>query len=215
MSDPHFDLGIVFLHIVLRFQTQWSPLAHLDPWRLPELATKPAMKNLLLLIGLLVPISILHGQEPGSALCFGDQCPCGNDDPDAGCMNSTGKGALLGGSGTASISADDLVLVGSQLPFKSVCIVLVGDEVRNPALVQDGKLCVGGKIGRMQQHKNTGPDGTLAFNRISSRLLAQSRLHAPGDTFYFQLWYRDTPVAVCGSSHKANTSNSYAITWLP
>ena len=173
------------------------------------------MKNLLLLIGLLVPISILHGQEPGSALCFGDQCPCGNDDPDAGCMNSTGKGALLGGSGTASISADDLVLVGSQLPFKSVCIVLVGDEVRNPALVQDGKLCVGGKIGRMQQHKNTGPDGTLAFNRISSRLLAQSRLHAPGDTFYFQLWYRDTPVAVCGSSHKANTSNGYAITWLP
>ena len=38
----------------------------------------------------------------GIPFCFGVGCPCGNDDPNAGCANSTGSGALLEGSGSAS-----------------------------------------------------------------------------------------------------------------
>jgi len=53
---------------------------------------------------------------PGRRYCFGVQCPCGNDSPRAGCRNSTGSGAALGGWGSVGVAADDLVLTATSVP---------------------------------------------------------------------------------------------------
>lgn len=56
-------------------------------------------------------------QGVGTSFCFcSSGAPCGNTDPSAGCANSTGAGALLSGSGGASVSADDLELTVNGLP---------------------------------------------------------------------------------------------------
>ncbi|MCH2107450.1 MAG: DNRLRE domain-containing protein, partial [Planctomycetes bacterium] len=58
--------------------------------------------------------------QVGVPYCFGDgtstPCPCGNaGSAGHGCANSSGSGGILEGSGSASVSADDLVLEGAQL----------------------------------------------------------------------------------------------------
>lgn len=43
--------------------------------------------------------------------CFGEaNAPSGNEDPTAGCANNMGTGAVLIGTGSTSVSADDLEL---------------------------------------------------------------------------------------------------------
>ncbi|MCA9218822.1 MAG: hypothetical protein KDA71_00765, partial [Planctomycetales bacterium] len=60
------------------------------------------------------------GGVVGTAFCFGDGsgsfCPCGNNgNAGEGCANSTGVGAILFGTGSDSVSADDLVFNAQQL----------------------------------------------------------------------------------------------------
>ena len=78
------------------------------------------MKELVALACLLSPVVVVPGDEPGTPFCFGVGCPCGNDDPNAGCMNGTGQGALLTGSGSASISSDDLTFHGEVSGLQGV-----------------------------------------------------------------------------------------------
>ena len=64
---------------------------------------------------------------PGTPYCFSNSdCPCGNVDPNAGCANSTGAGAFLSSSGSASASADDLVLTVSNVPPNQFGILFMG-----------------------------------------------------------------------------------------
>src|SRR5258708_7692579 len=52
--------------------------------------------------------------------------PCGNDDPAAGCKNSTGNGGLLCAVGTTSVSTDDLELSATGLPPGSMGLFYMG-----------------------------------------------------------------------------------------
>jgi hypothetical protein len=60
------------------------------------------MKNITLVslaLGLLASAPAALADDPGSKFCFGVDCPCGNDDPTGGCVNSSGHGAQLDASG--------------------------------------------------------------------------------------------------------------------
>ena len=75
-------------------------------------------------------------KEPGSVYCFGDgggsSCPCGNFAAQgAGCLNSTGQGAILGASGTASVGAEDLVLQAAGLVPAQAGLYLQGSQIVN------------------------------------------------------------------------------------
>lgn len=174
---------------------------------------KPISLAILAVAATLTATSV-PAEEPGSQYCFGTGCPCGNDDPTGGCVNSTGQGALLTVGGSASVSADDAIFVGTRIPKHSVTLLLIGDTA-NDVPFKDGELCVGGKVERLDAHKNSGKDGRGRFDHVIQGFLDQNRVIEAGDTFYFQLWFRDAPAKNTPCGGKSNTSNGYMITFEP
>jgi hypothetical protein len=154
---------------------------------------------------------------PGSAYCYGNGCPCGNDDSGAGCANSTGFGGKVAGQGSASVSADDLEIYAYQIPpNKSGRFYMSQNTTHVP--LGDGFLCAGGggyPSLRFPFH-NAGPAGALALpqNPVSwcSQNFGPSGHISVGQTWHFQAWYRNAQ----GPCHQNfNTTNSYSVTFVP
>jgi hypothetical protein len=152
--------------------------------------------------------------ELGVVFCAGDgsgtACPCGNvGAPRHGCANSVGGGAFLDASGSASVAADDLVLVASGLPATTPALFYQGTQEVNGgagAVFGDGLRCVGGTIVRLGIRTASGGVAT-----IGPGLAAQGGWSA-GLSFDFQCWYRNVS-GPCGSGF--NLSNGRAITFAP
>ena len=157
---------------------------------------------------------------PPRYFCVADQgdCPCGNEGLLAGCENSTGLGARLDAVGETSVAADDLTLTATQLPPNTAVLFLMADALRR-APFMDGLLCIGGpqsKIFRIPPILNSGADGTAS---LSGGLVALSNTQLvpvaggiqPGDTWYFQTYFRD--MGSCGNG--ANTSNVVGVVFTP
>ncbi len=150
--------------------------------------------------------------------CF---CPtgaaCGNLDLDAGCNNSTGRGASFEWWGSPSIAAGDLHLVVRDLPPGSAAIVFLGDGTGSVFLT-DGRICVGaGSRGVFRTSPMAvGQDGTLVVatdlaGRTQSVLAGVGGL-SPGETWHYQAWYRDL-ASLCGSG--ANASSALSVVFAP
>jgi hypothetical protein len=150
---------------------------------------------------------------PIVAYCFGDgtgtACPCANTGgPGQGCANSTGNGSQLTWSGSASVSANDLVLHATNdvtgqfgLFFQGVGAVNSGLGV----LFGDGLRCANSTITRLQTINAPGGVGGSTSVSISA---AGNVL--PGQTRHYQFWYR-TPQGPCGTGF--NTSNGVRVSW--
>ena len=159
-----------------------------------------------------------------SSYCFGSTCPCANDSPAyGGCANSVlgnddePQGARIGACGTASVAADDLVLELTHLPPNKFGLFYMGGG-QTQAPFGDGLRCVDtGGIGifRYNPPQNSGAVGMLA---LGPGIVARSHSFAtgghidPGETWYFQGWYRD-PMGSCGAAF--NLSNGIAVTFEP
>jgi len=156
---------------------------------------------------------------PGTPYCFSNSdCPCGNVDPTAGCANSTGAGALLSSSGSASASADDLVLTVSNVPPNQFGILFMGgSQVVDRIPFGDGLLCVSSVPGVFCRFlvQNSGSSGVMTEGPgiVAFSQTLQPACHIdPGDTWYFQGWYRD-PQGPCGGLF--NLSNAVSVTFAP
>ena len=157
---------------------------------------------------------------PGAPYCYGDPgsgtpCPCSNDNdggvPGSGCANGAfTSGARLTGNGTASVSADTLVLTAvRQEPNNSGLFFQADNDLSPGNTWGDGLRCGGGNLIRLQVQFADG-DGTSSTDiGISSK----AGNVQPGDTKYYQCWYRNPLNSPCG--HQFNATNGYAITWLP
>ena len=146
--------------------------------------------------------------------------PCGNDYPTAipsGCANSTGLKAFLGPNGSSSVAADDLELVAVQMPAGQPAMLFMGGgSIRVP--FGDGVRCVSnGGVGLFRFAPQTidasgmlihGP-GLAAHTQASFPPAGQIQ---PGDTWNFQLWYRD-PTGPCGTGF--NMTNGLGFTFAP
>ena len=161
--------------------------------------------------------SVLAGivTGPGEAYCFGPaaSCPCGNDGGScAGCGNTTGSGAILTGTGTPSVVADDLILTATPVPTGEWGVVFMAPN-RIALPFGDGRLCAGGGIARfaLQNSGATGEyvlgPGIVAYARAN---LPASRHIDPGETWNFQAWFRD-PSGPCSTGY--NTSNGFSVTF--
>ena len=115
-----------------------------------------------------------------------------------GLPNSTGPGARLVAMGSGALSDNTLSLRGVGLPAESAALFMFS---RSPGLVlqpggSQGQLCLSGALGRFLGTGEVGPataDGLAALqvDLTDLPLGGGGGLLVPGDTLYFQVWYRD------------------------
>ncbi len=168
-------------------------------------------------------IAALAQTDPGVGYCFGDvgsgtPCPCGNDNdgsvPGAGCGNGQyASGALLTGTGVASLSNDTLVLIGQYTENNQSGLYFQANNDLSPGnLWGDGLQCAGGGLKRLGVRFSdaSGYSDTSAW---ATPISVKAGNILAGDTKHYQLWYRNPFMSPCGNQF--NASNGYAITWAP
>ncbi|MBK7874937.1 MAG: hypothetical protein IPJ77_04170 [Planctomycetes bacterium] len=150
-----------------------------------------------------------------ATFCRGDgsggACPCGNNGiANHGCANSVwGDGGLLTATGTASVSADTVVLNSSFLSGAS-CVFFLGDAQAGPVVVDDGLGCVSGSIVRL----GTKPVGGAAssFPQPGDPSIAvRAAIPAGGGTRYIQCFYRNAVGAFCPPATSNRTNGVIAV----
>ncbi len=152
----------------------------------------------------------LGGVSGPTGFCYGAGsaavCPCGNTSPDGGCLNGTGRGAVLVATGSTSITDDALPFTLLNGPANSFAMIVMGDS---PAAMPlgDGVLCIGGAIQRGAV-RSIGSQGALFWE---PGLLGSFNMANIQESF-FQVWYRDS-VGPCGQG--ANLSNGVRVIWRP
>lgn len=158
----------------------------------------------------------------GTPYCFGDgllvPCPCGNVPPNgavAGCRNSSGFGAQLLGSGTTSLSQDQLVFTMTHGPSPfTFCLFFQGDVQINGGLgthFNDGLICAGGNIRRLGIKQVLG--GTSMYPGVGDNPVSVAGgVPAGGGVRYYQCWYRN-PAGPCGTF--SNISSAVQVVWMP
>jgi hypothetical protein len=157
---------------------------------------------------------VYHRDAGFSVVCPCDlQHTCGFWSPNGGCVNSLGWSGRLAACGTAAISSDDLVLLGTGIPPNQFVLPFMGDSLIPPVVVGAGRRCAGGNAKRfMPVLVDTNGNVT-----IGPGLAAQSAaLHgaqgiAAGTTWTFQLWYRDNSFP-CSN---VNMTNGLSVQFRP
>ena len=142
----------------------------------------------------------------GGGYCFGDGsgavCPCsGFGAQGEGCINTSGTGAVLVGSGSADTANDHLQFNVSGAPANKPGLFFQGDnQAQIP--VGDGILCSNASMRHSvlltDSQGNASQGGFGAFA-------------AGGMTLNYQFWFRD-PGNSCGGGF--NFTNGWVLTWL-
>ncbi|MCC7012170.1 MAG: hypothetical protein IT454_06405 [Planctomycetes bacterium] len=164
-----------------------------------------------------VSLASAWGALVGTAFCPGTgNCPCGNDGQvGLGCDNSTGEGAVLVATGSASASADDLLLQTLSLPRNQSCLTFASASFTAGAPFFDGRRCLAGPISRFTV-KNSGSSGVVSHGPgLSSYSMAHfygANQFLAGRTLGFQTWYRD-PSGPC--ARLTNVSSGRSVTFTP
>ncbi len=155
-------------------------------------------------------------------------CPCGNPQVPAsstrGCDNFAGGGtggAILSGSGLASIAADSLGLEMSGGVGSSVTVLFQGTTNTVNARTGAGVRCVGGVLKRL--YKGNEVAGSISFPNVAvsvhDRSLAKGYAITPPVTLYYYCAYRNSAAngqpGCPGLSFGFNASNAGAVGWGP
>lgn len=151
---------------------------------------------------------------PGLPFCFCEPLgPCSNRDYGAGCVNSgQERGGRMLASGSTSVLADDLQITVDLLPLNKTCILLRGMNQIGQTQLGEGWRCIGSPFYRMGG-QNTGPSGVLVRGPgIAAWTSGSVAPILAGQTWSFQLWYRDF-ASQCGNN--TNISNGYVLTFTP
>lgn len=165
--------------------------------------------------GLLTPQQITQlYQNPGTnlgsanALCCGY---CGNN------PNSTGVSASILGHGSNVVGDNNYQLIVQNLPNNVFGYFLASRTMGFVPLAggSQGNLCLGGAIGRylgVSGYRNSGFLGSFSLRIELDRIPSPTGLVGamPGDTWYFQAWYRDAVGGVATS----NFSDGRRVTFL-
>ncbi|MCA8981866.1 MAG: FG-GAP repeat protein [Planctomycetes bacterium] len=169
------------------------------------------------------PRDALLGNDAGTAfvqgfgerfptVCVGDgtltSCPCGNNSTlgnGEGCRNSQGLGAVLAANGSASVATDDLVFAVDQARPGAPGIFIQG-TVLVTIPFKDGILCMGNPTERLEViFLSATGTGNSAESVVSNCNVL------PGQTRYYQFWYRDPQVSPCGTG--SNFTNGLTVDW--
>jgi len=150
--------------------------------------------------------------ELGVPFCMGDDatCPCGNGGlPGRGCEIQQGTGGVLLSTVSRRTSPlNRVTMAGIGFPSTSTptSIVIRSStlEPAYPVVFGDGLRCVGPTVVRLA--------ATFASAGTAIHTLGHGAMAGSG-TFYYQLWFRNTPVMFCDPSAAFNLSNGRALDW--
>lgn len=145
------------------------------------------------------------------AYCFGETCPCGNDDPVRGCAGSTGFGAALVACGSASVALDDLAFGASGMAADQPTMLFRARDALNAGdgySFGDGLRCAGVEVKRLGV-RYADPAGGAGWG---PGLATLGEWNA-GDTFHFQVLYRDLVASPCGALF--NTTHALEVIFAP
>lgn len=129
---------------------------------------------------------IIPGNDGCSGGGFTDYCSANANSASAG-------GAILTANGTPDVAANDLSFVASNLPTNQPGYFLMSESQAFVPLFSgsQGNLCVGAPIVRFNQNVlNSGSFGIMQF-AVDNTNLPQGTVFQPGDSWNFQLWFRD------------------------
>lgn len=124
--------------------------------------------------------------------------------------NSTGSVGTLRGTGSASLAANDLVLVAEQLPANQFGLLIVS-RTEGAVNVGLGVLCLAGDIGRDLGSLGTSGPGGMISRAVDWTAIPQPTMFVSavqGETWRFQLWHRD----VAGGFPTSNFTEGLAVT---
>ncbi len=117
-------------------------------------------------------------------------------------LNATGCSGFLRASGSASVAVNALRIDATSLPRYAFGYVLVADAYQPPmpASVGRGRTCLGGAIGRLVGPGQIGDAGASGSFSVAVDLSALPTptgpvAGAPGDSWTFQAWHRDSDPA--------------------
>jgi hypothetical protein len=160
------------------------------------------------------------GGPASYAYCFGDgsgtACPCGNNSAvgqQSGCLNSLATGGALTTSGSASVGADTLALVGNGMPDSSALYFQgTGQQAGGAgAAFGDGLRCASGTVIRLGTKVNSL--GNSQYPTGADQPISVRGNNLAGDVRTYQIWYRNA-AAFCTAS-TFNVSNGYQVVWMP
>ena len=118
--------------------------------------------------------------------------------------NSTGFPASVSGNGSLVISNNQVQLNALHLPTSQFGYFVMSRTTAN-APVGSGRLCLGAPLYRFNTSVlNSGASGTMSFSPDLTAL-PQSQVFLPGETWSFQLWFRDGTTS--------NFTNGLGFTW--
>lgn len=151
-------------------------------------------------------------EEVGQDYCFGLNCPCGNDDPNAGCANSSGSGGLLTAAGSTSIMANDLTMTATNLIPGQTAALFSADNALNGGngrVFGDGLRCAGVNLERL----NIGAADGMGTFTTGPGVIGLESNPVVGQTRRMQVWYRDPMGGPCNSGH--NLTNGVSLLYAP
>jgi hypothetical protein len=137
-------------------------------------------------------------------------CPCANPgSPDTGCDIQQGTGGvgihLIAQETTPQNRA---TLTGTGYPTaatpSAVVIRASALDSASPVVFGDGLRCIGTPLVRLA--------GALATGGTSAHGFGHSAMAGTG-TFYYQLWFRNTPIMFCDPAAAFNLSNGHTLVW--
>ena len=135
-------------------------------------------------------------------------CPCLNESTlgaGEGCKNSQGHGSILSVSGSLSVAGADTVFSAVQARPSQPGMLVQGATLQALPF-KDGILCMGNPTERVE----------VAFTDAGGNAATVGDIAAlgnvsPGDTRYYQYWYRDPALSPCGNG--SNFSQGLQILW--
>lgn len=141
---------------------------------------------------------------------------CGSSGGQLACpatANSTSYVAVLGASGSLTISDNDLHLYVGNVPANQFGYMLMSQSAGNVPMFggSQGTLCLGPPFVRFSQNVLVADvdDGTVIF-KPDLTSLPNSTTFQPGSSWVFQYWFRDA-----NPSSTSNTSDAVVVTFCP
>ena len=131
--------------------------------------------------------------------------------------NSTGRSGELRVFGSDTVFLNDVQITGAQLPLQSFGFFITSQTQGYVPIVNNsqGALCLQGSVGRFVGPGQIQSSGTTGVIYLDLNLNAQPTPTGlvsvqPGETWNFQLWYRD---AVAGQT-TSNFSDAVGVSFL-